>query len=145
MSDPLIIEPDAWCEWCGEALPEREERRWNQRFCCRKCGEENKAQLMKEARLALREDRTCRHCGTGFKAKGPANWYCSVSCQVKARYRRKTGRAEDAKASCKKCGTEIPLGSHYCGPTCYVLVLREQYAARKAKRRKAKGKDAPGG
>ncbi len=130
MCDPIVIEPDAWCEWCGNPLPEREDRMWNQRFCSPACGTANRLDLMRVARLELREDRTCRHCGTAFKAKGPANWFCSVSCQCKARYRRKTGRAETAGAACKHCGTEIPLGGHYCGATCNVLALRERRAKR---------------
>lgn len=140
MSDPIIIEPDAWCEWCGNPLPEREERKWNQRFCCAACGEANRLDLMRVARLDLREDRNCRHCETAFKAKGPAHWFCSISCQGKARYRRKTGRAETAGTNCEYCGTGIALGQHYCSATCKVLAFRGRQAAKKRK-----GKDAPCG
>lgn len=45
-------------------------RRKDKRFCSDKCGSANRAHLLKEARLALREDRTCGHCKMAFTAKG---------------------------------------------------------------------------
>lgn len=123
-ADPVQIEPDAWCEWCGDPLPEKEERRPDKRFCSRKCGGAFRADLLRQARLDLRPERACDHCGTTFKAKGPANRFCSMSCQGKARYRRETGRAEDAGKSCARCGTAIPLLQTYCGPICRALMMR---------------------
>ena len=122
--EPIQIEPDAWCEWCGDPLPEPEERRRDKRFCCRDCKAAARNDDLRQARLALRPERACGHCKTTFKAKGPANRFCSVSCQQKARYRRKTGRAETAGKSCAQCGAEIPLKQTYCGPVCRALAIR---------------------
>jgi predicted nucleic acid-binding Zn ribbon protein len=126
---PVTIEPDAWCEWCGEALPEKEERHPRMRFCGRACQQAARVDDLKQARLALRPERACGHCGTVFRAKGPAHRFCSDSCGQRAKYRRRTERSEDAGAACVQCGVAVPLGFRYCSATCRALYLRTRGAA----------------
>lgn len=136
-TDPIEIEPDAWCEWCGDPLPETEDRHHSRRYCSVKCRSAAAYDPIRQARAAMRPERACGHCGTTFKAKGPAHRYCGISCQFKARYRRETGRPEGpfpAKA-CIQCGAEFTPanpGHKYCTPACKVLALR------------ARGRDAAG-
>jgi predicted nucleic acid-binding Zn ribbon protein len=122
--EPVEIAPDAWCDWCGDPLPEKEERRADMRFCGRACKAAMRNDMLREARETLRPERACDHCGTTFKARGPAHRFCCESCAQKAKYRRRTGRAEDAGGACVQCGAAVPLGYRYCGPICRALALR---------------------
>lgn len=104
--DPIQIEPDRWCLWCGESLPEPAERDHRQRYCCPECRTAAKLDRRNEARRAarVREPRTCRQCGATFIPKRRDALVCSLGCNwawqnARQAERRKMGRAAPG-ASC---------------------------------------------
>lgn len=122
--EPIQIEPDAWCDWCGDPLPEIEERHPLRRFCSRECKDEHRNDLAKERRAAARAGLTCAHCGGTFTGNSTQQVFCGESCQQKARYRRKTGRPVARQdRDCPGCGTSFTprnLGHKYCTTPCRV-------------------------
>ena len=107
MRDAVEVEPDAWCDWCGDPLPEPEERTYHQRFCCEACQKAYHNDLARERRWAERERRSCKQCGAVFVALPRTRLFCSRACNVAfhnaARLAReraaKMGRAAPGKAS----------------------------------------------
>ena len=83
--EPIQIEPDAWCAWCGDPLPEKEERHWRRRFCCQSCKAAHKYDRAKEARRAALPVKSCEWCGTTFKAKRAFQIYCKTQCRWDAK------------------------------------------------------------
>lgn len=79
-SDPIEIEPDAWCEWCGDPLPEPEERHARRRFCGRKCKDDYRNDLRAEAARALLIPKPCKWCSTVFKPTRAFQVYCRKQC-----------------------------------------------------------------
>ena len=91
--DPIQIEPDAWCAWCGNALPEPEERHHALRFCCLQCKIEYHRDLLSERRYNERETRICPWCGTEFKAWPRHKHTCNPKCGEALHNWRKAHRA----------------------------------------------------
>lgn len=121
---PLEIEPDAWCAWCGDPLPEPEERHTRRIFCSRRCKDDAKNDQRREEWAALLETRPCQHCGTAFKQNRLNQIFCGQGCGAKAAYRRKTGRPEAREdRCCPYCGntfTPRNLNQTYCSNPCRV-------------------------
>lgn len=92
--EPIHIEPDAWCKWCGDPLPEFEERHWKREFCKRGCKDAYRNDQGRERRAAARAGKTCAHCGGTFDGNRPDHVYCSQKCYGRARYRRELSRKE---------------------------------------------------
>lgn len=97
MSNPLTIEPDAWCAWCGDPLPEREERLPWMKYCSAKCGNQYRYDLNDRPKHK-HPPRPCAYCGTVFTPKFDRGTYCSRPCQWTARNRAvaKTRQGKDA-------------------------------------------------
>lgn len=122
--EPIYIEPDAWCEWCGDPLPEIEERHPAQRFCSRRCKDDNSNARKREEWAALLADLDCPHCGTRFKQNRADQIYCTAKCGANAAYRRKTGRPVARQdRDCPGCGTGFTprnLAHKFCTTPCRV-------------------------
>ena len=79
--EPVEIEPDAWCAWCGDPLPEPEERHHRRRFCCVQCREADKYdRYQRQPRKARLVPKPCAWCGTEFKPTRPYQKYCQLQC-----------------------------------------------------------------
>lgn len=119
--DPVIIEPDAWCEWCG--VPEPEERHPRRRFCSRKCKaeawyDEKQRQPLTERRAGLK----CKVCDAPLKAAKPFKAYCSRKCErIAVKARKATSRA------CDGCGTTIHEATRFC----QACALKEAWKTRR--------------
>jgi hypothetical protein len=120
--DPIEIEPDAWCEWCGDSLPEKEERHPRQRFCSLRCRADAGNAAKREEWAATLADLDCPHCGTRFKQGRACQVYCTPRCAANARYRQRTGRPVAIEArDCPHCGkgfTPRTLAQTYCSYPC---------------------------
>ena len=77
MSDPIIIEPDAWCAWCGDPLPEIEERKPWMKYCSAKCCTDYGNDLRKRPKP---KPRPCGWCGTVYTPKLDRGTYCTKAC-----------------------------------------------------------------
>jgi predicted nucleic acid-binding Zn ribbon protein len=105
MRDAVEVAADAWCAWCGEALPEPEERTWHQRFCCKACKDAHHNDLQKERRWAERERRSCRQCGAEFVAMPRNRLFCSARCSnAWHNGKKRMGRAAPGVAPCDPAG-----------------------------------------
>ena len=123
--DPIEIEPDAWCDWCGDPLPEPEERHPRRKYCSRQCKDESRNAAAREAWAAALVEKDCPHCGTRFKQTRTCKVYCTPKCAANARYRRRTGRPEAiTDRACLHCGgtfTPANLAQTYCNVRCMKL------------------------
>ena len=79
---PIFIEPDAWCAWCGESLPEPEERHHGRVYCSKRCKWAFAADRKREATIAARPMRNCVWCGTAFRAFPSHKLTCSRACNI---------------------------------------------------------------
>jgi hypothetical protein len=121
---PIQIEPDAWCAWCGETLPEEAERHPRRRYCSRQCKDEAANARAREEWAATLKTLDCPHCGTTFKQGRACQVYCSIRCQDNARYRRRTRRpVAVGTRHCVGCNVEFTprnLAQTYCTTPCRV-------------------------
>jgi|AntRauTorckE5430_2_1112549.scaffolds.fasta_scaffold45061_1 predicted nucleic acid-binding Zn ribbon protein len=83
--DPIEIEPDAWCGWCGDPLPEPEERVHNKRYCSVRCKQWHASDKKRSPRIWL----SCPICGTRFYRENRKRQCCSHKCASLAWHRRK--------------------------------------------------------
>lgn len=122
--EPIHIEPDAWCEWCGDPLPEIEERHPRRRFCSRRCKDDNHNAMKREEWAATLADLDCPHCGTRFRQRRACQVYCNPKCAANARYRQRTGRPVAIQdRACPGCGTRFTprnLAHKFCTTPCRV-------------------------
>lgn len=139
---PLEVEPDAWCPWCGDPLPEPEERHARKRFCNRQCQDAFFNDLTAERRRAARAGRSCAHCGGTIADSRPASAiYCGSECAT----RRLVASRQKPKPprSCAWCGAELSpfdvAGKRFCGRACNVDFQNDQAKKRRAVRRTTKG------
>lgn len=79
--EPIEIEPDAWCAWCGDPLPEPEERHHHLRYCSAVCRRRMAYDLIRERRMAARKPQPCRWCGTLFMPRTEKVHTCSRKCK----------------------------------------------------------------
>jgi predicted nucleic acid-binding Zn ribbon protein len=133
--EPVEIEPDAWCEWCGDSLPEPEERPARQKYCSRHCKEEARKDRARQEWAATLADLDCPHCGTRFRQNRACQVYCTPKCAANARYRQRTGRpVAIAARACIECGTSFTprnLAQAYCGIRCKFKAGNARAKARK--------------
>lgn len=94
--EPIYIEPDAWCEWCGDPLPEPEERYPHQKFCCYQCQWANSYdRLIRQPRKARIVPKACAFCGQSFMPVRVSQTYCRDKCRAEAyNARRRERRAK---------------------------------------------------
>ena len=116
--DPIEIEPDAWCGWCGDPLPEPEERIHNKAFCSVACRKEHTADLRKNPVRRL----NCPHCGTAFKTTDPRKRFCTHRC-ARLDYKRRTRPKPPVPEprTCPECGTTFQPKTDkrvFCCHTC---------------------------
>lgn len=97
MRDAVEVAADAWCAWCGEALPEPEDRTWHQRFCCKACQIAHYRDVQKERRRAAAERRSCKQCGAEFVALPRTRLFCSRACNVAFHNAARLARERAAK------------------------------------------------
>ena len=135
--DPIAIEPDAWCAWCGDPLPEPEERHHGRRYCCKRCKWAYENDVRSQARKAARPIRACLWCGTEFIAWPSHKFCCTPKCSERYHNRASKERfaARQAERPCPVCGTLFKpkrAGQAVCGTGCsgaYVWHLRRQRKA----------------
>lgn len=122
---PLEIEPDKWCVWCGDSLPEKEERPHNKIYCSRRCKDDAANDKARQEWAALLETKPCLHCHTPFKQTRRNQIFCGPNCSANAAYRRKTGRpvaiADKTCPYCQKMFTPGNLQQKYCSKPCSKL------------------------
>lgn len=87
--DPVEVEPDAWCAWCGDPLPEPEERHHGRRYCCQRCRWAMDNDKVRQAKLAARPMRACLSCGTEFRAWPSHKRCCTPKCSERYQNARK--------------------------------------------------------
>lgn len=120
--EPLEIEPDAWCAFCGDPLPEKEERDPRQIYCGKWCSDQaHKARTYTEAPKRRGE---CAECGAEFWTYWSYHRFCSQRCNQRD-YRRRVPRPSRAvirdPKTCIECGQQfIPKRKDaiYCGWRC---------------------------
>jgi len=83
--DPIEIEPDAWCGWCGDPLPEPAERVHNKTYCSVECRDAAKADRRKCERVHI----LCPECGTRFLRTSRVRVFCCHRCANRHHKRRK--------------------------------------------------------
>lgn len=109
-AEAVEVEPDAWCDWCGDALPEPEERTSRQRFCDRKCMQAYHNDVRRERRQA-RPSRECRQCGAPFVATRSDRMVCSPKCGEKWQNAQRPPRPSPKRPrpvrACRHCGAEF--------------------------------------
>lgn len=91
--DPVEIEPDAWCGWCGDPLPEPEERHHGRRYCSPRCKQSMHNDRTREAKKAARPMRACLWCGAAFPAWPLQKFTCTPKCSEMLHNWRKAWRA----------------------------------------------------
>ena len=121
---------DAWCRWCGDPLPEKEDRHARRVYCSRRCKDDDRNAQRREAWLAALETRPCLHCRETFRQNRANQVYCSMRCGQNAAYRRRTGRpiAKTTK-TCRHCGETFDpntLAQVYCGDPCRIRAHLER-------------------
>lgn len=90
---------DGICENCREPY---EQKRYDQRFCCRSCkrafDDRERCEALKEGRREARSGYVCPECGETFDAAHTsAQIYCSKRCKTREmlrRYRARLGEEE---------------------------------------------------
>lgn len=93
---------DGTCENCGEAY---EQKRYDQRFCCRSCKASfetrERSAVEREIRRQARSGYVCPECSITFNAPTLASQiYCSIRCkrrEMMRRYRKRLGEDEFVK------------------------------------------------
>jgi hypothetical protein len=113
-SVPEAEDPDAWCAWCGTALPGFPSRR--RRFCSLECAAKLRIADQTERRAAARAGMSCVECGTALDARRADRLYCTPACCDLASRRRRFGIRQ-----CQHCGKDfLPSGAHvrYCSISC---------------------------
>lgn len=132
-AEPIEIEPDAWCDWCGNPLPEPEERHWRTKYCSRQCKDARDYDAVKNRKgIGQRVWRNCEWCGSRFVSSQPHAKCCSLKCTTSKGTAKKKKPPLPARA-CEFCGTVIQAPRHdtkYCSKSCNAKAYR---------RRKAKG------
>jgi hypothetical protein len=137
MPRPLEIDPDAWCAFCGDPLPEVEERDPRQKYCCKWCCDQAyEARTYTEAPL---RQGACAECGAEFWTYWAAHRFCSQKCYQRD-YRRHFPQpycpvSYDPRP-CIECGqafTPKRKDTIYCGKSCRNKVAgRKRYGQAKS-------------
>ena len=123
--DPVEIEPDAWCAWCGDPLPEPEERDPRQIYCSRQCNSAMAYDLRKPPPAEPRRV-TCAWCGTEFDTHRPGARFCSKTCHRKHLWRTTPDTRDRTKPPppprpCIECGETFQprrKDKLYCSRSC---------------------------
>jgi predicted nucleic acid-binding Zn ribbon protein len=132
--EPVEIEPDAWFAWCGDPLPEPEERHHGRRYCSEPCKWAMEYDRLRETRQAARPMRACLWCRSSFRAWPSYKFTCTPKCSERYHNRRKRERnaAAQPERPCPICGVPFrPSRAEQavCGAGCgaaYVWRLRRQ-------------------
>ncbi len=122
MSKPLEIAPDAWCAFCGDPLPEKENRDPRQMYCSKWCCDQaHKARTYTEAPMRR---GACAECGAGFWTYWSYHRFCSARCYQRGyrrRWQRPSRKVAHDPRTCPECEQAfIPRREDaiYCGMTC---------------------------
>lgn len=122
---PLEIEPDAWCAFCGDPLPEPEERHPLQRYCGRWCSRarwylDHGPDPVPERRVE------CAFCGAEFWTHRTTARFCSKVCHRKHRWQTTPDTRDRTKPPpdprpCIECGQTFQprrKDKLYCSKRC---------------------------
>lgn len=99
-SVPEAEDPEAWCAWCGTALPDFPTR--YRRFCSRDCKDKLRIADEIERRAAARAGRKCIECGSAFEAMRYDSNHCSRRCRDRGTSRKRFGTRQ-----CLHCGKDF--------------------------------------
>jgi len=122
MQNPLEIEPDAWCAFCGTPLPEKEDRDPRQKYCSKWCC--NQAHKLRTYNPPPMRRGECAECGAEFWTYWSYHRFCSQRCYQRD-YRRRFPRPSRAVVQesrpCAECGQDFTprrRDAKFCSVSC---------------------------
>lgn len=124
-----VVPPPRRCEKCGETF---QGRKWNARYCSRKCNDRARYDRTRKARYPD-PVLACEHCGTEFEKKRIDARFCSDKCGQDWRNARTAAATLASKVNrppCVVCDAKIPAEEPvtriYCSAACKSRARRHE-------------------